>query len=142
MWSVAVFGLFGLLFVASPVSAQDAVTGGAFVQVPAVSELDVEAGGSSVVATSSGVERSGVFRIRVRANHSWKVVLTAPVGAGGTVWVRASGDVEYRPLEPGMETVVASGERGEAVIAVDYRLEGDSVTEVAAVPLTYTLGSL
>lgn len=135
-WSVAAFGLFGLLFVASPLAAQRAVSGGAFVQVPAVSELDVEVGGSA--------ESSGVFRIRVRANHPWKVVLTAPVDVGGTVWVRVTGagEAAYRPLEPGLETVVASGERGAASIEIEYRLEGARASEVTGVPLTYTLGSL
>lgn len=124
-------------------SAQRVATGRAVVEVPSVAQLDVESHDPVVEATSSGQE-TGVFQIRVRANHTWKVVLAAPVGTEAPVWVRVRGEAgtDYRRLDPGSETVVASGQGGERVLEVEYRWEPAASTTVASIPLTYTLASL
>lgn len=125
---------------ATPCTAQRTAQSAAFVQVPSVSQLDVVSHES--LAREGGTE-AGVFRIRVRANHPWKVVLSAASGADGEVWVRSSTDGagSFNRLDAGAEAVVATGGRGLTVVEIEYRRE---VVEgsVAALPLIYTLASL
>lgn len=127
----------------APVSGQGAATAGAVVAVPSVSHLDVE----SVTAVSSsgspGAATTGVFRIRVRANHPWRILASAEAAGSREIWVRSGAGDAFRRLEPGAAAVVGSGGRGEAVIDVEYRWVGGSSGLVAdaALPLTYTLAS-
>lgn len=141
--SAVLVSSLALLLAVSPVTAQRTATSAAVVQIPPVSELYVESTvGVPATASEPG---AGVFRIRVRANHAWKVTLGASVGAGEGVWIRATGtdgSGEYVRLEPGMETVVGTGGQGEAVLEVEYRVESGAAPTVAALPLTYTLASL
>lgn len=129
-----------LFLLASPAMGQGVARGAVSIQVPAVSQLEVVSHES--VATAGDAE-TGVFRIRVRSNHPWKVVLSAASGGEGSVWVRASDDAAtYRRLEPGMETVVASGERGVTEVEIEYRRDLAAGTVASSFPLVYTLASL
>ncbi|MFO7893912.1 MAG: hypothetical protein R6U63_09265 [Longimicrobiales bacterium] len=140
MRASTVFAPVLAVLLAGPLGAQQSATSTAVVQVPSISQLDVAS--HERLAAEAG-EQAGVFRIRVRANHAWKVVVTAPVGIDGSVYVRATehGPVEYRRLDPGAETVVASGGRGEVLVEVEYRREGDAAV-IASAPLIYTLAAL
>ena len=126
-----------VLLLAGPAEAQRTSGVSAFVQVPAVAQLDVQP-----VAVSGGEAgvRSGLLRIRVRANHAWKLVVTAVPGAG-VVEVRSSGPrgAATHRLQPGSETPVAAGGRGSVVLEVEYRW--DPGTRWTELPLTYTLSS-
>lgn len=133
-----VLSLAAVAFTASPAAAQHTTQGGAFVQVPAVSQLEVEA--VEPTAGESGAE-SGVYRIRVRANHAWRILVTAAAGAEGSIRVRTgSGSTAYR-LEPGREAVIASGERGATVVEVEYQWQPSQARVGSAPPLIYTLFS-
>lgn len=134
--------LLVLLLSAAPAEAQRRATGRAVVQIPTVSQLDVQPV-TTTLASSSDV-RTGLLRVRVRANHEWKVVVAVPTGLDKAVWVRAVGGAatDYRRLEPGTETVIASGDRGETEIRIEYRWDDRGSAEGAALPLTYTLASL
>ncbi|MDX1675297.1 MAG: hypothetical protein R3314_10925 [Longimicrobiales bacterium] len=126
-----------VLLLAGPAEAQRAAGVGAFVEVPAVAQLDVQP-----VAVSGGEtgERSGLLRIRVRANHTWKLMVTAVPGAG-VVEVRSSGTghAATHRLQPGSETSIAAGGRGSFVLEVEYRW--DSGARATELPFTYTLAS-
>lgn len=128
--------LVAALLLAGPAEAQRSSGGGAFIQVPAVAQLEVEPVAASGGETGAG---SGMVRIRVRANHAWKLLVTAAPG-GGAVEVRTTGPAggATHRLRPGSETVVATGGRGSVVIEVEYR--GDPGSE-PGLPLTYTLAS-
>ena len=138
--SVVVAGVLGAILVATSASAQRAVSGGAFVRVPPVSQLDVETvQRTAPTATDAGV---GVFRVEVRANHAWKVLLAASPGMAGEIRVRDPETGEYRRLQAGLETVIATGDRGAVVLEVEYRWDPASPDVGASLPLTYTLASL
>ncbi len=71
---------------------------------------------------------AGLQRVRVRANHPWRIYVMAPE-SGQAVWVRSDGGA-YRELEPGAEAALAAGGRGETTVEVAYRTEagaGDGV---------------
>lgn len=133
--------LVGMILVAGPASGQRVAMANALVQVPAVSELDVVLAVSGTSGETGVESQAGVFRVRVRANHGWRLVVATAADAEGTVWVRnaADGSVAYQPLEPGMELGVASGDRGETVLDVEYRIETGTAGSIGSHPLTYTL---
>lgn len=138
---VLVLSLSILLLSASQVAAQRSATARAVVHVPTVSQLDVQPVSSSPASSSD--TRTGLLRVRVRANHHWKVIVAVPAGLDEPVWVRVAGSGEggsYR-LEPGAETVIAAGDGGETEVRVEYRWDAAESDE-QAVPLTYTLASL
>lgn len=137
--SMVLAGVLGAVLMASPASGQRAVSGSALVQVPPVSQLDVETRERAVPAGTD--TRAGVFRVKVRANHGWKVLLAASPSMGGEIRVRDPETGEYRRLEAGLETVIASGDRGEVILEVEYRWDPASPEAGASLPLTYTLAS-
>lgn len=143
VWWLCAALVAALAWPSSPVAAQTGMAGAAFVRVPAVSQLDVEPSGGAVVSTATGAESTGVVRIRVRANQAWRVVMATAAGEA-TVWVRipGAGGGEYQRLEPGVEMVVAVGERGESVVEMAYRVEGETTASLTVLPVTYTLASL
>lgn len=132
---------------ASSAAGQQVAAGAAMVRVPPVAHMEVEPLPAAAARTvSSSSEVAGAFRIQVRANHGWEIVVAAApaYGGGGTLWVRAAGPDgagEFRPIEPGAELAVASGGQGESVIRVDYRWEGAAGARTPLTPLTYTLAS-
>jgi hypothetical protein len=124
-----------LVLLAAPLSAQRAATSAVSIRIPTVSQLEVEADETSL---ESG-EWAGVFRIRVRANHAWKLVLTASPDLGETIRVRVGGGSSpFLALAPGEEMAVTTGHRGRTMVEVEYRREGTAPT-VASLPLVYTL---
>lgn len=110
-----------LLLSASPAAAQRTVTARAVVHVPTVSQLNVEP--VSMAPSSAAGARTGMVRLHVRANHRWKVMLTAPSGVDA-VWVRQAGATRFERLVPGTTMVVARGSRGSETFALEYRCEG------------------
>lgn len=132
-------------FASTPVVAQETATGRATVRIGQVSELDVAAYGGTLVASTepSGME-SQVFRVHVRANHRWKVVLAARYDAPAPVWVYtvdSSGATRQYRVEAGAEVVVADGSGGERVVEMELRWEASAYTGAGAPPITYTLAS-
>lgn len=119
------------LLVASPLTAQRATASTVSVRIPPVSQLEVEPLGSA------GGEQE-IFRIRIRANHAWTLVVRAPADLDPGIWVRVTGEGRpgFRPLAGGA-TALADGERGETVVEVAYRREDGGT--VASLPLVYTL---
>ena len=125
-----------LLLSASPAAAQRAVAARAVVHVPTVSQLDVEP--VSTTQSSATGARTGGVRLHVRANHRWKVMLTATSGVDA-VWVRRVGAARFERLEPGTTMVVARGVSGSETVALEYRCEGAPSRE--ALPFSPTLAA-
>ncbi|MGK7312779.1 MAG: hypothetical protein ACN0LA_11130 [Candidatus Longimicrobiales bacterium M2_2A_002] len=116
-----------LLLSASTAAGQRAVTARAVVHVPTVSQLDVEPVSTAQPPVNGA--RSGMLRLHVRANHRWKVMLTASSGVDA-VWVRRAGAARFERIEPGTTMVVARGLSGFETVALEYRCEGASSREV------------
>jgi hypothetical protein len=82
------------------------------------------------------------FRVRVRANHRWKVVLSAESGAAAAVWVRTvdgNGASMSQYVEPGADIEVAAGDRGDRVVEVEVRWEASAYPSAASLPIRYSL---
>lgn len=112
-----------------PAAGQRSAVGQVQVAIPPLSELEVEA--PRAVDAEAGLQR-----VRIRANHGWRIYVAAPA-SDQTVWVRGDGEA-YRPLGPGMETELTTGARGETTIEVAYRTEAGAGGEVQ---LNYRLES-
>ena len=126
-----------VLVMAAPVRAQQAAVGGALVEIPSVSELDVV---SAEHTLSSSGEAVGTLQVRVRANHRWSLVLASAGSADSAVEVRvSSGAGGFERLGPGSQAVVYSGQRGETIVELQYRT--DSMIDPTSLPLTYTLAT-
>lgn len=132
--------LLVLLLSASAVAGQRSANARATIHIPTVSHLDVQPVPTS--SWSASEESTGTLRVRVRANHEWKVVVAVPVGLERPVWVRTVGEggsEAYQRLEPGSEAVIATGGGGATELRVQYRWEGDEASDVP--PLRATLAA-
>lgn len=132
--------LLVLLLSASPVAGQRSANARATIHIPTVSHLDVQPVATS--SRSASDEPTGTLRVRVRANHEWKVVVAVPFGLERPVWVRTAGDggsEAYQRLEPGSEAVIAAGGGGATELRLQYLWEGDGTSDVP--PLRATLAA-
>lgn len=147
---LAAMVLSACLLMPAPMAAQATATGQATVRIGEVSRLDVEhepgsavMGGPGDPGRDSGL-RTETFRVRVRANHRWKVVLAAEPGAATALRVRTlgvSGAGGSQYVEPGSAIEVASGERGDRVVEVEVQWQSSAYPSAATLPIRYSLAS-
>lgn len=146
-----------MLGVASVADAQGNAAVSATVTVPEVMQLSVLPGGGEVVTDGVYREEAGAVLLRVKANRSWKLVLTTSSpelvasnrGAGEAseaVWYRATvvtgnGSSESSFLEATAwgSVAVEGGPGDEIVIRLDYRWPEGGGTDAPSRGLTYTL---
>lgn len=139
--------LFASQLMAAPAVAQVTAKGQATVRVGQVSLLDVQHHASAAVGTPGAAGRDAglrteTYRVRVRANHRWKVVLASESGAATAVWVRTvdgRGASTEQYVEPGASIEVASGDRGDRVVEVEVRWEASAYPGAATLPIRYSL---